>query len=81
MWCTVVSNNNCEELKEKIVEIIKKHPEGLTATEISKILGLHRHTATKYILVLEAIDIVYRRRVGSATLHYIKKNYNGDVKK
>jgi predicted transcriptional regulator len=69
------NNDNGKKLKEDIIKVIKKHPEGLTATEISKVLGYHRHTITKYILVLEAVGIIYRRRVGSATLHYITNHY------
>ena len=72
-----MSNNNCDKIKEDIIKTLKEHPEGLTAVDISKILCLHRHTVTKYILVLEAIEIVCRRKVGSATLHYLKENYSG----
>jgi len=64
--------NDCNKIKDDIIKILKDHPEGLTAIEISKILKIHRHTVTKYILVLEALDIVYRRKVGPATLHYLK---------
>jgi len=74
-------SSDCEKIKEEIVKALKEHPEGLTAVDISKILGFHRHTVTKYILVLEATDLVYRRKVGPIILHYIKKSYNGDVKK
>jgi DNA-binding MarR family transcriptional regulator len=81
-WCTLVSNNgNGQKIKEDIINILKYHPEGLTAQELSKIIGAHRHTVTKYILVLEEAGLIYRRRVGSATLHYLKNNYNGESSK
>lgn len=63
-------NNNGEIIKKRIMETLKAHPEGLTIRDLSSILGAHRQTITKYVLVLEAKDMIYRRRVGSATLHY-----------
>jgi len=72
-----VVNDNGESIKKSIIRILKKHPEGLTIKTLSEIIGSHRQTITKYILVLEAIGIIYRRRVGSATLHYLRENYSG----
>jgi len=70
-----VTNTNAEKIKEKIIEILEKHLEGLTIQDLSEIIGVHRQTITKYILVLEALGIVYRRSVGSATLHYLKEKW------
>jgi predicted transcriptional regulator len=67
-----MSNSNSQKIKKDIVKVLEKHPEGLTIQDLSKLIGAHRHTITKYVLVLEAVDIIYRRRVGSATLHYLK---------
>lgn len=75
------NNGNGQKIKEDIINILKDHPEGLTAQELSKIIGAHRHTVTKYILVLEEAGLIYRRRVGSATLHYLKNDYNGEDSK
>ena len=63
------------DIKERIVELLKKHPEGLTIKEIANFLNLHRQTVTKYILELKGAGIVIRKRVGSATLHYLKEKY------
>ena len=38
--------NNVEE---RIVEILRKNPEGLTIVDVAKQLRMHRHTASKYI--------------------------------
>lgn len=65
-----------EKIKEKIVETVRKHPEGLTILELAKIIGAHRQTITKYVLVLEATEVIYRRRVGSATLHYLQEQFS-----
>lgn len=62
-------------LKKRITETIKNHPEGLTIRDLAEILQAHRQTITKYILFLEGAGTIYRRRVGSATLHYLKKHY------
>lgn len=62
-----------DEIREKISEIVRKHPEGLTIQEISNFLGIHRQTATKHIFFLEGAGLIRRRRVGSATLHYLNQ--------
>ena len=68
--------NSEDIIKKKIIETVRNHPEGLTILELAKIIGSHRQTITKYILVLEAQEIIYRRRVGSATLHYLKEQFS-----
>ena len=64
-------NNNGDQIKRKIIQILEKHPEGLTVKTLSEILNLHRQTVTKYIFELKGAGVIYRRRVGSATLHYL----------
>lgn len=71
----IPGSKNREGLKENIIEILRKHPEGLTVHDLSEMIGAHRQTITKYIIVLEDGGIIYRRRVGSATLHYITNHY------
>lgn len=67
--------DNGEGLKKKIIKVLDSHPEGLTIQDLSKILNLHRQTVTKYVLVLEAVGVIYRRRIGAVTLHYIKEKF------
>ena len=62
-------------IKKRIVTTVTKHPEGLTIQDLAKLLGLHRQTITKYILFLEGSGVIHRRRIGSATLHYLKSQY------
>jgi len=64
-------NTSDEQIKKKIIELLRKHPEGLTIKAISEFLKLHRQTVVKYIFELKGAGIVYRRRVGSATLNYL----------
>ena len=63
--------DNGEEIKKKLIEVLKEHPEGLTIIDIAKILGFHRQTVSKYILVLEASGVIRKRIVGPAKLHYL----------
>ena len=37
------------DLEEGIRRILKEHPEGLTISSLAKAMGLHRHTAAKYV--------------------------------
>jgi len=68
-------DTNSEELKKRILDTLKKHPEGLTIQDLSVLIKAHRQTVTKYVLVLEALELVYRRRIGAVTLHYLKENW------
>lgn len=68
-------NNNSETIKQRILQTLEKHKEGLTVSELARLLDSHRQTVTKYILVLEAIDKIHRRRIGAVTLHYLKKDW------
>lgn len=61
-----------EAVKSDIVGLLKAHPEGLSVQEISEELEINRGTATKYLMVLEAVGNITRRKIGSATLHYLK---------
>ena len=68
-------NDNGDAIKQKILEVLKYHPEGLTIQDLSDKLDAHRQTVTKYVLVLEALNLVYRRRIGPVTLQYLRKNF------
>ena len=61
--------------KDKIFEILKKHPEGLTLQRISKITNMSRITATKYVHELIGEGRVYQRQVGVAKLCYVKERF------
>ena len=63
---------NGKNIKGEIIKILETHPEGLTVQTLSDRIGVSRHTVIKYIFELKGSGIIYRRRVGSATLHYLK---------
>jgi len=67
----VVSINE-KNIREEIIKILERHPEGLTVKTLSDKIGVSRQTVVKYIFELKGSGVIYRRRVGSATLHYLK---------
>jgi DNA-binding transcriptional ArsR family regulator len=74
-------NTNGERLKEQTLSILETHPEGLTIRSLAEIIGVHRQTITKYVLELKGAGIIYRRKVGSATLNYLKDYYPNNFDK
>jgi len=75
---------NGKNVKEEIIRILESHPEGITIQNLSDWIGVSRHTVIKYVFELKGSGIIYRRRVGSATLHYLRsllekfnKNFEG----
>ena len=63
--------------RDVIIDILKKHPEGLTITAISELTKLHRHTVTKYMYELRGADIIQEREIGPARLCYLKNGKLG----
>jgi len=63
---------NGKNIKQEIIKILGNHPEGLTLQALSNKIGISRQTTIKYVFELKGSGIIYRRRVGSATLHYLR---------
>src|SRR3989344_8040888 len=61
------------EVKDRILIVLKKHPEGLTIIQIAKEVGMHRHSIVKYIYELTGEKKIIQRKIGPATLCYIYK--------
>jgi len=66
-------------LKERIVSVLRQHPEGLTIQDISSLIGTHRHTATRYLAELKGAGIAIQRPIGPAILHYLNPEYTKQV--
>ena len=64
-------NSNGEMLKQKALDLLRHNPEGLTIADISKKLGAHRQTVTKYIFELKGANKIRIRTIGSASLVYL----------
>lgn len=73
-------NGNGDRLKSGIMELLKKHPEGLSMQEISLKLDVHRHTVSKYVAYLEGSGEIVVRKVGSTSLIYRTKDITPKIK-
>jgi len=67
-------------IKEEIIKVLDKHPEGLTFSGIARILNVHRHTLTKYIYEMKGAGVVFVRDLGTLKLCYLRKRLLGEVK-
>jgi len=65
----MIENN----VREKVIDILKEHPEGLTILNISKILGMNRITVSKYVYGLISEKIIHQRKIGPAKLCCLKE--------
>jgi predicted transcriptional regulator len=59
-------------VKQMVIDVLKKHPEGLIINELSEILGIRRHTLIKYIYQLVGEQSIYQRKIGSAKLCFLR---------
>jgi DNA-binding IclR family transcriptional regulator len=55
----------------RIEEVLSKHFEGLSITEISGLVGCHRLTVAKYIDELVKTGVIYQRNLKTIKLHYL----------
>jgi predicted ArsR family transcriptional regulator len=55
-----------EKTKKLILETLQKNPDGLTISDVARILSIHYTTASKYLAVMEALEIVVRKDFGMA---------------
>jgi len=60
-------------VEEKILQILRNEKLGLTINDISKRAGINRVTASKYLAVLEAKNLIKHRNVGKAKLFFIEE--------
>jgi len=59
------------KIKPKIVKYLRSHPEGTMILDLADSLGVHRHTARKYVNVLKDEGKVNIRKIGVAKLCYV----------
>ncbi|NIM46958.1 MAG: winged helix-turn-helix transcriptional regulator [Candidatus Aenigmarchaeota archaeon] len=60
--------------RERIIENLKEHPEGLTILNIAENTGINRITVSKYIFGMVSGGLIFQRKVGPAKLCYLKRN-------
>ena len=56
--------------KEQIRQLLLKSPTGMTITEISAALGMHRNTTAKFLDMLVATGEIDRKRMGPAKAYF-----------
>jgi DNA-binding Lrp family transcriptional regulator len=61
-----------KSVEKRIMDYLKKNPEGDTFTGIAKAIGVHRHTATKYIYKLIGEGKLRTRDISTAKVCYLK---------
>lgn len=59
--------------RDKVIVLLKKHPQGLTIMEIAELLDVSRITIAKYVYGLAAEGMIRQRQVGPAKLCYLEK--------
>lgn len=64
-------------IREKIIKLLERNPEGMTILNIANSIGINRNTVTKYIYGLSGAGIIAQRKVGSAKLCYLRKSGKG----
>jgi len=62
--------------KERIIEILEKHPAGLSISSIAELSGLHRNTVARIIEEMEKSNEVEMKNIGKAKVYFLKK-YSG----
>jgi DNA-binding IclR family transcriptional regulator len=62
-------------IKDRILKLLQKEKEGLTITDITRILQIHYSTSSKYLAVLEAEGKVVHRDIGMAKLFKLRYDY------
>lgn len=62
-----------EKTRKLILEALQKNPDGLTISDVARLLDIHYTTASKYLAVMEALEIVIRRDFGMAKVFKVTK--------
>ena len=61
------------KIRDSVIEILRKNPNGLTILDISKMLGINRNTITKYVYELSGAEMITYRKIGPAKLLTLSK--------
>jgi len=60
--------------KEKIIDLLRKEPEGLLIKELAEKSGISRYTARVILAELFGARAVKVRNIGKAKMHYWRKS-------
>jgi DNA-binding IclR family transcriptional regulator len=64
------------EFRERIIQNLRVHPEGLTIFSLAEFTGISRFTISKYVMVMVAEGLINQRPIGTAKLCYLKGEEN-----
>lgn len=67
------------EIKRRIVSILRQNPRGLTISKIAKLVGVHRSTIPKHLYELKGENKVTIREVGVARLFYLNGKLTKEI--
>jgi len=62
-----------EEVREKIVDLLKKAKTSLSGVEISKRLNINRVTMAKYLNIFAAEGLIKQKKIGNVTLWFVEE--------
>lgn len=54
-----------DEIKNKVIETLGSHGEGMSSMELADALHVNRMTITKYLNILSAIGLIKKKKIGS----------------
>jgi len=69
----VKTNYNEKEIKDSIIKVLEDNSSGLTISNIAKLTGINRLTASKYLAILEAEKIIECRKIGVSKICCLKR--------
>ncbi len=74
-WCKMTGRSAKREdrTRKLILGALEKNSDGLTITDMAKLLDIHYTTASKYLAVMEAQNIIVRRDIGMAKVFRVVK--------
>jgi len=67
------SDKLVNDIKNKILGILRHNSDGLTIIKIASLIGVHRNTIPKYLYELKGEEKVRIRKIGPAKLFYLNE--------
>ena len=61
-----------EEIREKLISVLKDSDSGISGIEISKKINVSRITMTKYLKVFAAEGLLRQKNIGNVTLWFLE---------
>ena len=63
-----------DEKSKKIIEYLRSNDFGITKTHLSSDLGMHHNTISKYLKMLEEINVIVRKKTSKQTLYFLNED-------